>query len=166
MTRILAVLSLIALAACHSQSPQAALPPPQEYSQDSVAQFCGMDLTEHSGPKGQIFTRDRAKPTWFASVRDTIAYTLLPEMPKDVTAIYVSDMGRAESWDKLQPGAWVEARKAFYVIGSSRKSGMDTDEAVPFSEEAAAQRFAQQNGGKVLPFAEIPPAYILGSGGG
>jgi copper chaperone NosL len=50
-----------------------------------------MTLGEHPGPKGQIFVRDRAEPYWFATVRETVAFTLLPEMPKGIVAIYVSD---------------------------------------------------------------------------
>ncbi|MFI5011543.1 MAG: nitrous oxide reductase accessory protein NosL [Hyphomicrobiales bacterium] len=165
MTRVLATLLLLALAACHEEPQESAAPPPQEISDEAIGQFCGMILTEHPGPKAQIFARDQAKPVWFASVRDAIAYTMLPELPRDVTAIYVSDMARAHDWDQPEPGTWVEAHKALYVIGSRRKSGMDTDEAVPFGEEVAARRFAMENGGRVVPFADIPQSYILGSGG-
>jgi hypothetical protein len=49
-------------------------------------------VLDHPGPNGQIFIKGQAEPVWFASVRDTVAFTLLPEEPKDVTAIYVNDM--------------------------------------------------------------------------
>ena len=163
--RLIAALLVIALAACEPRSPASQAPSPHEIDPDAIAQFCGMSLAEHPGPKGQLFVRDQAKPIWFASARDAIAFTMLPEMPKDITAIYVSDMARAQSWDKLEPDAWVEARKAFYVIGSRRKSGMDTDEAVPFGEKEAARSFAAQYGGRVVSFADIPQSYILGATG-
>ena len=75
---------------------------------------------------------------------------MLPEEPKDIRAIYVSDMGRAPSWEK--PGAtnWVDAKQATFVIGSRMKGGMGADEAVPFSDKAAAEDFAE-NGGRPLP---------------
>lgn len=164
MKRLLALLLMLALAACDDDGPSANAPAPQEISADAIGQFCGMSLQEHPGPKGQIFVRDDTKPFWFASVRDTVAFTLLPEMPKNVTAIYVSDMARAHDWNSPEPGTWIEARKAMFVIGSSRKSGMDTDEAVPFGEAAAAQRFVASYGGRVVRFSEIPPSYVLGSG--
>jgi hypothetical protein len=53
------------------------MPSPQEVSESSVAQFCGMSLAEHAGPKEQIVVRDQATPFWFASVRDTIAFLRL-----------------------------------------------------------------------------------------
>jgi copper chaperone NosL len=153
------------LSACRDK--QAALPPPQEFSADSTAQFCGMLLSEHGGPKGQIFLRDNAKPLWFASVRDALAFTRMPEMPKAIVAIYVNDMGRARNWDQPEKGTWIEARRAVYVIGSHRRSGMDTDEAVPFSDEAAARRFEAEYSGRIVSFADMPQSYIFpGIGGG
>ncbi len=123
--------------------------------QRAMGVFCGMNLTEHPGPKGQIITKSRIDPFWFSSVRDTVAFTMLPEQPRDIRAIYVSDMGRAPSWD--HPGAtnWIDARKAFFVIGSRKRGGMGAAEAVPFGDRAAADAFVAENGGRVVAFAEI-----------
>jgi len=164
MTRLLAVLLLLILCACHDDAPDAAAPAPQKITADAVGQFCGMALIEHPGPKGQIFVRDDPKPLWFASVRDAVAFTLLPEMPKNVAAIYVTDMASAGDWASPEPNAWIEARKAVFVIGSDRRSGMDTDEAVPFGDAEAARRFVADHGGRVVRFADIPQTYILGDG--
>jgi copper chaperone NosL len=59
-----------------------------------------------------------------------------------IVAIYVSDMARSTNQD--QPEVWVLAKQAWFVIGSRRRSGMDTPEAILFSEEAAARRFAAE----------------------
>jgi len=40
---------------------------------------------------------------------------------------------------------------------------MGAAEAVPFGNRAAADGFAAGNGGRVVTFAEIPGAYVLGS---
>jgi copper chaperone NosL len=101
---------------------------------------------------------------WFTSARDTLAFTMLPEEPKDISAIYVSDMGRAPDWGRPGTENWVDARKALYVIGSSRRGGMGAEEAVPFAERAAAERFAAENGGRVVAFGEVPRDYVLGGG--
>lgn len=159
-----ALLLLGALGACKEK--QAALPPPQEVAVDSTAQLCGMLLSEHAGPKGQIFLRDNAKPLWFASVRDTLAFTQMPEMPKAIVAIYVNDMGRANNWNQPETGTWVEAHDAVYVIGSRRRSGMDTDEAVPFHDDATARRFAAEYGGRIVSFADMPQSYLFPGIGG
>ena len=162
---LVAALLLLPLSACSKQGKQAALPPPQEISASSTAQFCGMLLSEHSGPKGQIFVRGNPQPLWFASVRDTLAFTLMPETPKDIAAIYVSDMGRAKNWDQPERGAWIEAHRALYVIGSRARSGMNADETVPFGDADAARRFAVENGGRVVAFADIPQSFVLSSNG-
>jgi copper chaperone NosL len=167
MTRSLAFAVLafaLALSGCGRPDAKAP-PPPQEVSDSATAQFCGMLLSEHPGPKGQIFVRDQAKPFWFASVRDTIAFLRLPEMPKNVVAVYVNDMGRAHDWQQPEAGTWVDAKRAVYVIGSRRLSGMDTAEAVPFGDRASAQRFAAANGGRVVGLSDIPDSYIFSGEG-
>lgn len=111
-----------------------------------------MTLVEHSGPKGQALLRVREdRPVWFSSARDAIAFPHLAEAPKTIRAIYVSDMAKAESWDDPGASNWVEARRAAFVFGSSRRGGMGADEAVPFSDRGAAGRFAAAHGGRVRP---------------
>lgn len=162
---VAATLLLLMLAGCNDDGRKAAVPPPQAITDSAVAQFCGMNLTEHPGPKGQIFLRGDSKPLWFASVHDTVAWTMLPEMPKNVAVIYVTDMARTTEWKHPLNGPWVDARKAVFVIGSKRKGGMGAAEAVPFSDPIAAQKFANAYGGRIVNFAHIPQSYVLGSGG-
>jgi nitrous oxide reductase accessory protein NosL len=156
----LAAALLVGLTAgCSDQNT--AKPAPLEITQDAQAEFCGMTLAEHPGPKGQLFLRGQDRPFWFASVRDTFAFTMLPEMPKNIAAIYVNDMGRARNWATPEAGTWVEARKAVYVIGSRHRTGMDTDEAVPFGDPAVARQFAAENGGRVVSYQDMPHDYIF-----
>jgi copper chaperone NosL len=151
------------LAACDGQESAQAVPPPVEPTRDAIGHYCGMVVVDHAGPKGQIFLKSRPEePVWFTSARDTIAFTMLPEEPDDILAIYVNDMGRAKSWNSPEPGTWTDARKAWYVIGSNRRGGMGAPEAVPFANEADARTFAGQQGGEVVPFDRLPRDYILG----
>ena len=136
-------------------------PPPQEITAASSAVFCGMLLSEHIGPKGQIFLRSSAKPLWFASVRDMIAFLRLPDMPKDVIAAYVTGMDQATEGAEPAPGSWIAANRAFYVIGSARLGGMNTAEAVPFAAAQAARRFGAAHGGRVVSFDDIPDSYVF-----
>jgi copper chaperone NosL len=117
-----ATLVAFALGGC-DQKEAALLPRPVAMTKDVIGHYCGMNLLEHPGPKGQIIVKSLIEPVWFSSARDAIAFTMLPDEPKDIQAIYVSDMGKAPSWDN--PGAenWVEARKALFVIRSSVKGG-------------------------------------------
>jgi copper chaperone NosL len=161
-----ALLGVMMLAACSREDGAANAPAPREVTDASVAEFCGMNLTEHSGPKAQIFLRDLPNPYWFSTVRDAFAFTMLQETPKAFTAIYVNDMGKARNWEQPEAGAWVEARKASYVIGSSKRSGMNTEEAIPFGDPAAARDFATANGGRVVGFDDMPRGYVLASSTG
>jgi len=163
--RLALAATLVAFALAGCDQKEAALPPsPVAMTKDVIGHYCGMNLLEHPGPKGQIIVRSLIEPVWFSSARDAIAFTMLPDEPKDIEAIYVSDMGKAQSWE--EPGAdnWVEARKALFVIGSSVKGGMGSEEAVPFSDRAAAEKFASKNGGRMVSFSEVSREYVLGSG--
>ena len=93
-------------------------------------------------------------------MRDTIAFTLLPGEPKNIAAIYVTDIGHA-SWDQPEPGTWIDARKAFYVVGSDRVGGMQTPEVVPFDTGEDAKQFIKQHGGGIYVFDTIPSESIL-----
>lgn len=165
MKRALAIgLMLLSLAAagCKEKTSEA-LPPPQELTADATGHYCGMALIEHPGPKGQIILASRSDPVWFSSARDAFSFTMLAEESKDVRAVYVSDMGKAPSWEKPGADNWIEAHQAFFVIGSRKQSGMGAPETVPFSDRTAADKFAEANGGRVLSFSEVPPDYVLNS---
>ena len=157
-----ALLIPVALAGCEKEAAE--IPPPHKMTADAIGHYCGMNLFEHPGPKGQIFAASLTEPVWFSSVRDTLAFTMLPDEPKDIQAIYVSDMGKASSWEKPGADNWVEARKAFFVIGSQAKGGMGGDEAVPFSDRGAAEKFVAENGGRIVSFDQVPRDYVLASG--
>ena len=163
MTRLAFLLmATFALAGC---TPKTAGPPPPPFALTSQAtgHYCGMNLLEHKGPKGQIILASQAEPIWFSSARDAFSFTMLPDEPKDIRAVYVSDMAKAQSWD--DPGAtnWVDAHKAFFVIDSTRQGGMGAPETVPFSDRAAAEKFAAEYSGRVVTFAAVPQDYVLGS---
>lgn len=152
---------LLALSACGGDEPAAPPPPPQAVSAEAVGHYCGMMLLDHAGPKGQIFVKGRAAPVWFSSIKQVFAYTLLPEEPKGLAAIYVNDMAAAGADGAADLTAWVDARQAFYVINSSFIGGMGAEDAMPFSDQARAQAFAQTHGGRVVRFAEVPEDYVF-----
>jgi len=156
-----ALIGLLLLAACDRGDSATEAPPPREADDASVAQFCGMALSEHGGPKSQIFVRGLRDPYWFSSVRDAFAFTMLQETPKAIAAFYVNDMAQAKNWNQPEPGTWVEARAAYFVIGSRRRGGMGADEAIPFGAADAALAFVNANGGRVVRFGEMPKDYVL-----
>lgn len=154
-----ALISAFMLAACDDAEQPA--PPPRELTREAVGHFCGMIVADHPGPKAQVFLKRRAEPVWFTSVRDAVAFTMLPEEPKTIAAIYVSDMSMAPDWGAQTANSWVDARSVWYVIESSRMGGMGAPEAVPFSDKADAERFAAQYGGRLVRFEGITAEYVL-----
>lgn len=150
---------------CGQQETTRVPPGPREISSESIGHFCGMLLVEHPGPKGQILLSGQPEPVWFASVKETFAFTMLDEEPKNIAAIYVTDMGRARTWEKPGPGIWINAREAVYVIGGRFRGGMGANEAVPFGDPRLAQRFAAQNGGRIVSFDGMPRSYVLEQAG-
>ena len=150
---------LLLVGACQREAE--APPAPFAMTEEAMGRYCGMNVLEHAGPKGQVILAKYDEPIWFSSARDAIAFTMLPEEPKDIRAIYVSDMARAPSWDKPGADNWVDAKQAFFVIESDARGGMGAAEAVPFSTEAAAAAFAKDHGGRTVRFDAVPRDYIL-----
>ena len=160
--RLLAALPFL-LAACGDDGPSVAVKP-TPLTRDHRGHYCRMIVLDHKGPKGQIHLKGRG-PLFFSSVRDTIAFTMLPEESKQITAIFVNDMSKTP-WDRPGPDTWINAKQAHFVIGSSKRGGMGAPEAVPFKTVAEAQRFAKQFGGRVVAFSAMPRRYILGDSSG
>jgi len=148
--RLLVAIAVLAFVAGCSKEEARVVPAAHTLTADATGHYCGMLLSEHAGPKGQILLEGQDEPVWFSSVRDTLTFLNLPEEAKNIAAVYVSDMAKAPTWE--QPGAdnWVIAGVAFFVIGSDRQGGMGGQEAVPFSTEAAAQGFIKQYHGRIV----------------
>lgn len=128
---------------------------------DAVGHYCGMNLIEHPGPKGQIYVHGRDAPVWFTDIKQVFAYTLLPEEPKGISAIYVHDMSKAKDWSQPEANSWIDARQAFYVIESKFIGGMGAEDALPFGDKAKADEFVKEHGGRVVGFEDMPENYIL-----
>ncbi len=157
---LLTVLFMVALAACNDE--QAAAPKPQELNRDCIGYYCNMFVADHPGPKAHIYLRGELEPVWFTSVRDAIAYTMLPEEPRSIMVVYVTDMAKASNWEKPGNNTWMEAKDAWYVIGSSKRGGMGAAEAVPFSDKTSAKKFTEEFGGLVVEYEGVKPNYIFG----
>lgn len=147
----------LALAACtHTVVPQAIEP--------TDAATCSLDdmlLADFPGPKGQILY-DRGEPDFFCDTVELFSAYLQPEQQRRVLAVYTQDMAHA-AWEKPR-GHWIDAKSAFYVIGS-RKTGSMGPTIGAFGDEAGAKAFAQANGGKVLRFEQITLDMVSLDGG-
>lgn len=158
MNKLYILLMAFFLVACE-KAPPAEVPPAQKLTREANGYYCLMTVVYHNGPKGQIILSDK-KVHWFTSIRDTISFTLSPEEPKNIAAIYVNDMSDAD-WDNPGLENWIDAYKAWYVIGSNKVGGMGYAEAVPFGTKEKAELFIKKHGGTVHSFDSIPKDYIL-----
>jgi copper chaperone NosL len=158
--KYLALAALVILTACKEDIAEA--PAAVPLNEESLSYFCQMNIAEHGGPKGQVFLAGHPLPLFFAQVRDLVAYIKSPERDADITAVYVSDMGAALSWD--QPGAnnWIPAEAAIFVIDAGVAGGMGAPEIVPFAEQNATDDFIARFGGSAMSFDQIPDAAAIG----
>jgi copper chaperone NosL len=159
MKPLLILLTALSLTACKEDA--ASPPPPVSLTAQAVGHYCQMDLLEHPGPKAQVHLAGLPDPLFFSQVRDAIAYQRMPEQSHAITAIYVNDMAAAPSW--AQPGAdnWIDATKAYFVVGSDATGGMDAPELVPFLLARDAAAFASLRGGRVVTILEVADTDVL-----
>ncbi|HWV17330.1 MAG TPA: nitrous oxide reductase accessory protein NosL [Rhodocyclaceae bacterium] len=139
------------VAACGDKGDSAALTP-VEIGRDTACELDGMLLADYPGPKGQILYAGADAPAFFCDTTELLSTLLAGEQVRAVRAAYVQDMAKAD-WSQPQ-GYWIDAKTAIYVTGSKRHGSMGPTIA-SFAEEAAAQQFSKEYGGKVLRFAEI-----------
>lgn len=144
-------LCCLALAACEPSGPQVAAAP-HEPDSAAIGFYCRMSLAEHGGPKGQILPKGWSEPLWFTSIRDALTYVeedVLSE--RQLAGFWVNDMSQG-TWEHPAPGSWIDAREAWYVVGSTRVATMGGREAVPFKTRAGAETFAAAEGGLVVDY--------------
>ena len=152
---LVAIVTLVV--ACGEQVASQAV----EIADDTPCSLDGMLLADFPGPKGQI-VYDQGPPDFFCDTVELVSTMLAPEQHKRVVAVYTQDMG-ATAWEKPL-GHWIDAKAAFYVVGSRRTGSMGPTLGT-FARESDARAFAQGNGGKVLRFAEITPEMVRLDGG-
>lgn len=124
---------------------------PLEITQGTVCALDGMVLQDFPGPKAQIHY-EHSEPEFYCDTKEMFSIVLRPEEKKRIVAIYTQDMAKAD-WAHPQ-AYWVDAKAAFYVVGSSRRGSMGPTVA-SFAVEADASTFAAQYGGKVLRFDQV-----------
>jgi copper chaperone NosL len=163
LIRFCIIIVFFIFSAC-SDEEHLSVPYPKQITADANGYYCGMTVKNHKGPKAQIHLKGSEEPLWFVSVRDAIAFTLLPEEPKNIASIYVTDMS-IDNWEhpELELKSWIDANQAFYVINSNKNGGMGAAEAIPFLHRQDADEFSKMNEGQVIALADIPTDYILGS---
>lgn len=153
---------LVSLGGCERNEAGGAGVAPLDIVPGTSCALDGMLLADYPGPKAQIHYAGRAEPDWFCDTVEMFNVYLSPEQVRVITAVYVQDMAAA-AWDK-PAGNWVDARAAWYVVGSRRHGSMGPTFA-SFAQRTDAEKFAAGHGGTVHAFAEVTPDMAVLDGG-
>ncbi|WP_227131186.1 nitrous oxide reductase accessory protein NosL [Halorubellus salinus] len=138
---------------------------------------CGMVISKHPGPNGEIYWEDvapegRDAPFWFDSLKQCFFphYFEGRDAGRSLDAAYVTDYSAVEYSVNTQEGATyitshtdadslADATTLSYVVESDVQGAMGPD-FVPFSDDADAESFATEYGGSVVGFDEISPTLV------
>lgn len=153
------VLAAALLAACGSNEEQAtARPEPVHFDSGDECHVCGMVIEGFPGPNGEAITGADQHVRKFCSTRDMFAWMLQPENVNRDHTLYVHDMAQTD-WQSPDDTALIDAREAFYVVGSQRNGAMGPTLA-SFVDESSAETFRAEYGGQVLSYGEITLEHI------
>ena len=150
------------LAGCGDKAAEQQSLAPVEIDRSTSCELDGMLLADYPGPKAQIHYAGQEKPSFFCDTIELFNTLLAGEQVRAVRAVYVQDMGKAD-WNEPK-GHWIDAKTAVYVLGSKRHGSMGPTIA-SFAQEADAQKFAAEYGGKLLRFADVKPDMVDLKGG-
>jgi len=115
--------------------------------------LCGMIIEGFAGPKGAVSHKTDEVVRKFCSTRDMFTYYLDPENKRNIAQLLVHDMSQVP-WDTPKDELFINAKDAYYVIGSSKRGAMGSTLA-SFSEKTVAVEFAAEFGGELLTFDQI-----------
>lgn len=156
---ILSVL-LPLLMACGQEAQQITTHTAEAITDHERCHQCGMMITKYPGPKGQVFIKQQPHSVKFCSTRDMFAFSLQPENQRQLTGLFVHDMAKTD-WDKPQDDAFIDATKAWYVYGTSKKAVMGPAVA-SFETKESATKFAQEFGGAVISYQQVNISLLAG----
>lgn len=152
--KLFTIISLLLLVGCNDkQAQQQMLKQAVAIESSDECHLCGMLIANFSGPKGEIADKRSEQVNKFCSTRDMFAYYLQPENKRHVTQLFVHDMSKMP-WDEPNDGHFIDAKKAWYVLGSSKRGAMGKTLA-SFSKKQHALAFKKEFGGQVYGFEEI-----------
>ena len=151
-TRVMAaLLAGLLLAACDKAPESSFTDAPVAFHPNDECHVCGMVITDFPGPKGAAVGAGGVKK--FCSPAEMLGWWLQPENHRADVTLYVHDMGRSH-WDAPDDAHLIDARTAYFVIGSGLKGAMGVVLA-SFSDPQAAEKLASDSGGRVLRLEDI-----------
>lgn len=136
----------------------AAEPAPPAPSAREKCPVCGMFVARFPDWTGAVRFRDGAW-AYYDGPKDLFAHLFRPARPQPGRALPDAAVVLVKDYYGL---AYIDARKAWFVLGSTVLGPMGR-ELVPFAREADARGFLKDHGGqRVLAFAEVTPQLLKG----
>ena len=134
---------------------------PQYVQRSARCPVCGMYPYRTPQWTAQIVFNDQSASSFDSPVDlfrflNNMALFDKQHKPADIGAIWVADYGTK---------AWVDAKKAFYVMGSKALGPMNDPNLPAFATREAADTHVKAQGGKVLVFGDITRELIKGLAG-
>ncbi|MGI2260463.1 nitrous oxide reductase accessory protein NosL [Shewanella sp. GXUN23E] len=160
MKKLLALVLMPLLFACSDGTAQAKEAEPVALTEHDRCHICGMVIVNYPGPKGQLTLKDSDTIPKFCSSRDMFNFALQKENQRQISDLFVHDAGTTD-WQNPSDSAFIDAKTAYYVYGTTRKAVMGPAVA-PFSTLEAAEQFAREYGGRVLRFEDITLELLAG----
>jgi copper chaperone NosL len=135
---------------------------------------CGMVISKHPGPAGEIYWADAAPenrdpPFWFDALKQCFFphYFEGVDAGRELSAAYVTDYSAVDYAVSTEDGetyisshtaadAFAPAKSVSYVVESDVTGAMGPD-FVPFSDASDADAFAAEYGGSVVDFEDVTP---------
>jgi len=129
-----------------------------EVPQKSKCPVCGMFVAKY--PKWAALIEENGEKHYFDGVKDMMKFYIFDvDFPYDrakISSMVVTDFYTLKA---------INAKKAFYVVGSDVFGPMG-NELIPFVSKDAAQNFMSDHGGeKIILFADITPKLVMGLDG-
>jgi copper chaperone NosL len=166
------------LAGCSSQRKSDGGPPdPVSLAANVECDVCGMVISEHPGPNGQIFYRDNSPETHDNPARfDSLKACLFPyyfeheQLDWTAEVVYVTNYSQVDYGISTVEGqkyirtatgsdTFVNASEVVFVVESEVQGAMGPD-FIPFSEESDGASFADEFGGQTVTMDDITPEML------
>lgn len=152
--------SLLLTACSDDNKPQevAAVAGPVAFESGDECHVCGMIIAELPGAKAQAVESRSTAVRKFCSTQDMLSWWLQPENQNLKAELYVHDVAKTP-WEHPQDEQLIDARLAFYVVGSSLQGAMGPS-LVSFGTREAADAFMAEKGGRVLSWDQMDLAVL------
>lgn len=133
---------------------------PQTITKEERCPVCGMYPANYPAWHSQIVFKDGTHSSFDSPIE---MFRFVHNMAKYDKRHTAEDIGNLYV-PEYEKGGWLEAKKAFFVLGSNAHGPMGSD-LPAFASKEAASAFTKISGGEVLTFSQVTPAAIDGRHG-